>query len=75
MAASCVVVGPPSAPARAWGVPRVDSLLAGLAERHGATYVPMRDLDLPYLPDRLHLTPAGHRTFGDAVAAALTDLR
>ena len=69
-----MVVGPPSAPARAWGVPRVDALLAGLAERHGAAYVSMRDLDLPYLPDRLHLTAAGHRAFGDAVAAALADL-
>ena len=66
-----VVVGPVTAPARAAGVPRVDALLAGLAERHGATYVEMSGLDLTYLGDRLHLTPAGHRAFGDAVAAAL----
>ena len=55
-------------------MPRVDALLAGLAEQHGAAYVAMGDLDLSYLPDRLHLTAAGHRAFGDAVAAALADL-
>ncbi len=69
--ADVVVVGPAAAPSRARGVPRVDALLAGLAERHGATYVSMSGLDLPYLADRLHLTAAGHRAFGDAVAAAL----
>ena len=26
---------------------------------------------LPYLDDRLHLTPEGHRLFGDAVAKRL----
>ena len=32
-------------------------------------YVRTADLALTYLDDRLHLTPAGHRAFGDAVAA------
>lgn len=67
-----VVVGPPRAPARAGDVRRVDRLLAGLARVHGLGYVSSLDLDLAYLGDDLHLTPAGHRTFGDAVARALT---
>lgn len=66
-----VVVGPPNAPARAPGVPAVDRLLRDLAERHGAAYVGTTGLTLPYLDDRLHLTPRGHRLFGDAVAAHL----
>ena len=66
-----VVVGPALAPARARGVPRVDALLARLAAQHGAAYVRTSDLDLAYLPDELHLTPAGHRAFGDAVAARI----
>lgn len=69
-----VVVGPASAPSRVRGVPRVDALLAGLAERHGATYVSMSGLDLTYLGDRLHLTAAGHRAFGDAVAERIAAL-
>ncbi|MGZ6793639.1 MAG: SGNH/GDSL hydrolase family protein [Mycobacteriales bacterium] len=66
-----VVVGPVLAPSRAAAVPRVDALLAGLCRTAGVPYVRSDDLDLPYLADRLHLTPAGHATFGDHVAAAL----
>lgn len=66
-----VVVGPASAPARAAGVARVDLLLGALAEQAGVAYVRTSDLDLDYLPDGLHLTPAGHRVFGDAVAARM----
>lgn len=69
-----VVVGPPSAPSRAAAVPRVDRLLARLAREHGVAYVATADLALPYLADRLHLTPAGHRAFGDAVATAIANL-
>ncbi len=69
-----VVVGPPAAPARAGGVPRVDALLRDLAERHQVGYVGTADLRLDYLGDRLHLTPAGHRRFGDAVAARVETL-
>ncbi len=66
-----VVVGPPMAPSRAAAVPHVDRLPAGLAAAYGVGYVPTLGLELTYLDDDLHLTPAGHRAFGDAVAAAL----
>ncbi len=66
-----VVVGPPSAPSRADAVPRVDRLLAELAEQYDAAYVRTSGWTLTYLEDRLHLTTAGHRTFGDNVALAL----
>lgn len=64
-----LVVGPADAPARSTSVPHLDALLAALAERHGASYLSMREHDLTYLEDRLHLTPLGHQEFGDAVAA------
>ncbi|KRE93884.1 hypothetical protein ASG76_10700 [Nocardioides sp. Soil774] len=63
-----VVVGPASAPVRSRAVPRVDALLAGLSRDYGVPYVATSDLDLDYLADRLHLTEAGHREFGAAVA-------
>lgn len=66
-----VVVGPAPAPSRAGEVARVDAVLAGAAQRHGATYVSAAAWDLEYLDDRLHLTLAGHREFGDLVAASL----
>ncbi len=69
-----LVVGPPSAPARTDDVPRIDALLAHLAAQHGVRYLRMSGLDLPYLPDGLHLTAEGHRRFGDVVADALTQL-
>ena len=69
-----VVVGPASAPRRAARVPRVDALLRTLAARHDVAYVATSALRLPYLPDRLHLTPAGHDAFGQYVAAQLTAL-
>ena len=67
-----LVVGPAPAPDRARAVPRVDALLARLSERYGVGYLSMLDQDLPYLEDGLHLTPEGHREFGDRVAAALS---
>ena len=69
-----VVVGPAMAPSRADAVPRVDRLLAHLSDKYGVPYLSMVDLELPYLPDRLHLQPAGHRTFGDAVAERIAAL-
>ena len=69
-----VVVGPASAPSRADAVPRVDALLARLSDEYGAAYVRTSGWSLPYLDDRLHLTPAGHRQFGDAVARELATL-
>ena len=69
-----VVVGPATAPSRASAVPRVDRLLRHLSARAGVPYVSTADLDLPYLDDGLHLTAAGHETFGDAVAARIAVL-
>jgi acyl-CoA thioesterase-1 len=69
-----VVVGPADAPSRSRAVPRVDTLLARLAREYGVPYVRTSDLDLPYLDDRLHLTAAGHREFGDAVAERIGGL-
>jgi acyl-CoA thioesterase-1 len=69
-----VVVGPATAPSRARWVPRVDALLARLSAEAGVPYVATSDLRLTYLPDRLHLTPAGHRAFGDAVAQRIAAL-
>ena len=66
-----VVVGPATAPSRAREVPHVDALLASLAERYDVAYISTTGLDLPYLDDRLHLTPAGHAEFGDYVAGRL----
>lgn len=63
-----VVVGPVTAPARAVRVPRVDALLASLAEQYDATYLSMAELGMTYLDDDLHLTRAGHQAFGQAVA-------
>ena len=68
------VVGPPSAPSRAHAVLRVDELLADLSEEYGVAYVRTSGWSLPYLDDRLHLTPAGHRTFGDNVAQEIASL-
>lgn len=66
-----VVVGPVTAPSRAAAVPHVDALLASLAQEYDVPYVRTTDLALTYLGDRLHLTPAGHRVLGDAVAARI----
>ena len=66
-----VVVGPVTAPSRAGAVPRVDALLASLAGEHDVPYVRTSDLELSYLSDGLHLTPAGHAAFGDFVAAEI----
>lgn len=63
-----VIVGPAAAPARAHAVPRVEALLQDLSAEYGVPYVATSDLDLSYLADRLHLTDAGHREFGTAVA-------
>lgn len=69
-----VVVGPAMAPSRADAVPRVDRLLSHLSGKYGVPYLSMVDLRLPYLPDRLHLQPAGHRIFGDTVAQRIASL-
>jgi acyl-CoA thioesterase-1 len=68
-----LVVGPPAAPARAAAALRVDEVLREESVRAGVEYLSMADRYLPYLDDRLHLTPAGHRAFGSIVADAITD--
>ena len=53
---------------------RLEEALRLFGELGGAldvAYVRTSHLDLPYLSDRLHLTPAGHAALGDFVAAAL----
>lgn len=67
-----VVVGPAAAPSRAAAVVRVDGVLRDLAERAGWEYVAAYDWELGYLPDDLHLTPAGHAEFGNLVARAVS---
>lgn len=66
-----VIVGPPSAPRRLEGAEEVDRVLAQEAARAGVPYISTIDLALAYLDGDLHLTPEGHREFGDAVADAL----
>ncbi len=66
-----VVVGPAAAPSRAAAAVRVDLLLRRLTEQAGWEYVAAYDWELGYLPDDLHLTPAGHAEFGDLVARAV----
>ncbi|WP_300640822.1 SGNH/GDSL hydrolase family protein [Nocardioides sp.] len=62
------VVGPAAAPARAAYVARVEGLLERLCAERQVRFLAVSDLRLDYLPDLLHLTPAAHATFGDAVA-------
>jgi acyl-CoA thioesterase-1 len=67
-----VVVGPAPAPLRLAGARRVDRWLASLCRATGVDYVSsIRLTHLPYLPDELHLTAAGHREYGDFVARSL----
>ncbi|MDH2414716.1 SGNH/GDSL hydrolase family protein [Nocardioides sp. CER19] len=67
-----VVFGPAPAPRRLAGARRVDGWLASLSKAAGVDYVSsIRLTRLSYLPDRLHLTPAGHRAYGDWVARHL----
>ena len=70
-----VVVGPADAPARSRAVPRVDAQLEALSRDHGVPYVSTDDLELAFLADRLHLSAAGHRAFGDAVAVRIAAVR
>ncbi|UDY24144.1 SGNH/GDSL hydrolase family protein [Nocardioides sp. Kera G14] len=67
-----LIVGPAPAPLRLKGARRVDGWLSALSSDAGVRYLSAIHQKLPYLPDRLHLTPAGHRQFGDWVASHLT---
>ncbi|KRF19777.1 hypothetical protein ASG90_20320 [Nocardioides sp. Soil797] len=66
-----VVVGPVPAPSRMPSVAHVDDVLAQECAAAGVRFVSMIDLELDYLDGDLHLTPEGHREFGDDVADAL----
>jgi acyl-CoA thioesterase-1 len=66
-----LVVGPAPAPLREAGAVHVDALLARLTRAAGVPYLSMVHLSLPYLSDHLHLTPEGHRAFGDRVAGSV----
>lgn len=68
-----LIVGPASAPRRLEEVARVDAALATVAGAYDVGYVSAAAWRLDYLADRLHLTEAGHRVFGEAVAAAIRD--
>jgi acyl-CoA thioesterase-1 len=65
-----VIVGPVDAPGRD-GEAAVDRALSKAAKASGRQYVSALDWDLEFLPDRAHLTPAGHATFAANVASAL----
>jgi acyl-CoA thioesterase I len=70
--AAVVVVGPPLVPARSPATAhRVAADLARSAAAQGATWVDSTGWTLPYLPDGVHLTAAGHGQFADLVAARL----
>ena len=66
-----VLIGPASAPSRASSVGRVSSALASLSEEYGVAFIDTSAWTLSYLPDRLHLTAAGHAAYGEHVADEL----
>jgi acyl-CoA thioesterase-1 len=65
-----VLVGPTNSPERG-NLERVDHALAAAAEKHQRQYVSALGWDLEFLPDDLHLTPAGHADFAARVAASV----
>lgn len=71
-AAAVVVVGPPLVSGLDGSTLRVVAAdLARAAAAHGATFVDPTTWSLPYLPDGVHLTPAGHRQFAGLLGAQL----
>lgn len=70
-----LVVGPPATPDRTWTeVARVDATLERLAQEYGASYLSMLEAELTYQADDLHPDAAGHRAFGDLVAAQVEEM-
>ena len=65
-----VLVGPTNAPAKS-DLEKVDRALAAAAADHQREYVSTLGWDLEFLPDRLHLTPAGHAEFAELVKERL----
>lgn len=70
-----LVVGPPPTPDRTWTeVARVDATLRRIAGEYGASYLSMLGAELTFQDDDLHPDPAGHRVFGDLVAARVEEM-
>ena len=65
-----IVIGPVSAPAKS-NLAAIDQQLAAAAKLNKREYVSALDWNLEFLPDRVHLTPAGHAEFARRVAAAV----
>lgn len=65
-----VLVGPTNAPAKE-NLVKVDEALAAAAEDHQREYISALGWELEFLPDRLHLAPAGHAAFADLVKVDL----
>ena len=66
-----VVVGPVHAPSRSDESLKVDAALRAATEAEGRQYVSAIDWDLPYLPDKLHITPIGQSKFAELVGASI----
>lgn len=67
------VVGPPLAPVQPDAdVRQADRDLAAVSRHVGAVYISTLGWKLPYGPDGLHLTEAGHVQFARQVAAAIS---
>ena len=65
-----VLVGPTNAPAKT-DLAKVDKALAAAAKDRQREYISALEWDLEFLPDRLHLTPAGHAEFAELVRTRL----
>lgn len=65
-----ILIGPTNAPAKS-DLGKVDRALAAAAKDHQREYISALEWDLEFLPDRLHLTPAGHAKFAELVKANL----
>ncbi len=66
------VVGLPPVPGkRLADVRRVDGALRDASQRAGRHYVTALGWQLPYLPDGVHLTAAGHQQFAELVARGI----
>lgn len=65
-----VIVGPVDAPGRE-GEEAVDTALARAAKVTGREYISALDWDLPFLPDKTHLTPDGHAEYAQHVRESM----
>jgi acyl-CoA thioesterase-1 len=65
-----IVVGPTNPPSGK-DYSAVEQALSEAAQANGRQYVSAHDLAVGFLPDKLHMTEAGHQTFAAKVKAAL----